>query len=108
HVTQESQRRAADLVVVGADKKTHRGDGKKNEDYLVFGQEVLAVADGTVVTAIDGVPENAPGVMNPHFATGNLVILQHADNVYSAYAHLQPGKLRVRTGAKVKKGAVLG
>ncbi|MBC7061441.1 M23 family metallopeptidase, partial [Salmonella enterica subsp. enterica serovar Enteritidis] len=36
------------------------------------------------------------------------VILQHADNVYSAYAHLQPGKLRVRTGAKVKKGAVLG
>ncbi len=108
HVTHASQRRAADIVMVDAGGESHRGDGKKNSDYLVYGQEVLAVADGSVVTAIDGVPENEPGGMNPYVAPGNLVVVKHADALYSAYAHLQPGKLRVKEGAKVKRGQVIG
>ena len=108
HVLFRSQRRAADLDVVGADGASYRGDGKKNEDYYAYGQEVLAVADGTVVTAIDGVPENSPGSLNPTSAVGNVVILQHNDSLYSVYAHLQPGKIRVQVGAKVKQGTVLG
>jgi murein DD-endopeptidase MepM/ murein hydrolase activator NlpD len=108
HVPHKSQRRAADLVVVDGSGKTHRGDGKRNEDYLAYGQDILTVADGTVVTAIDGVPDSAPGVMNPYFALGNVVIIKHGGAVYSAYAHLQPGKLRVKAGATVKKGAVIG
>lgn len=108
HVTHASQRRAADISMVDADGKSHRDDGKKNGDYFVYGQEVLAVADGNVVTAIDGVPENEPGTMNPYIVPGNLVILKHGDALYSAYAHLQPGKLRVKEGTKVKRGQVLG
>lgn len=108
HVTHKSQRRAADLVIVDANGKTHRGDGKKNEDYFAYGQDILTVADGTVVTAIDGVPENAPGAMNPYFALGNSVIVKHDEHLYSAYAHLQAGKLRVKAGATIKKGTVLG
>jgi hypothetical protein len=108
HVTHKSQRRAADLVQVGADKKTHSGDGKKNSDYLAYGEEILAAADGKVETMIDGVPENEPGVLNPYFATGNTVILRHDDRTFSVYAHLQPGKLRVKKGQAVKRGAVLG
>lgn len=108
HVTHKSQRRAADLVMLGPDGKTHRGDGKNNEDYFAYGQDVLAVADGVVVTAIDGVPENAPGSMNPYFALGNGVIVKHGDSLYSVYAHFQPGKVRVKAGAKVKQGTVLG
>ncbi|WP_146645497.1 M23 family metallopeptidase [Labilithrix luteola] len=108
HVSHKSQRRATDLVMVDEAGKTHRGEGKKNEDYYAYGQEILAVADGTVITVIDGVPENAPGSMNPYFAAGNLVIIKHGDQLYSVYAHLQPGKLRVKPGATVKRGAVLG
>jgi len=108
HVTHPSQRRAADILMVGADGKSHREDGKKNSDYLVYGQEVLAVADGSVVTVIDGIPENEPGSMNAYLATGNLVIVKHADALYSVYAHLQPGKVRVKEGTKVKRGQVLG
>lgn len=108
HVGHKSQRRAADLVMVDADGKTHRGDGKKNEDYFAYGQDVVAASDGTVVAVIDGIPENAPGEMNPSMLTGNMVTVKHSDALFSMYAHLQPGKMRVRVGAKVAKGTVLG
>jgi pimeloyl-ACP methyl ester carboxylesterase len=108
HLDQPSQRRAADLVITAADGKTYRTDGKTNADYLDYGQPVLAVADGTVVTAIDGVPENEPGALNPFMAPGNMIVLQHGPSLYSVYAHLQPGRLTVRPGAKVKRGATLG
>jgi murein DD-endopeptidase MepM/ murein hydrolase activator NlpD len=108
HVTHPDQRRAADLEALGPDGTSHRGDGKKNEDYYAYGQDVLAVADGTVVTAIDGVPDNAPGSTNPYMAPGNCVIVKHEGSLYSVYDHLRPGKLRVKVGAKVKQGVVLG
>ena len=107
HVENPSQRRAADLVRVGADGRSHRGDGRANTDYLAYGEEILAVADGTVVTAIDGVPENEPGMENPYSAIGNAIVVAHDGGVWSVYAHLQPGKLRVRVGARVKRGDVL-
>jgi len=108
HVTQPSQRRAADLVIRGADGKTHRGDGKKNDDYLAWDQDVLAAADGKVTMAIDGVPENEPGTLNPYFALGNAVLVEHGPKLYSLYAHFRPGSLRVKSGALVKRGQVLG
>jgi murein DD-endopeptidase MepM/ murein hydrolase activator NlpD len=46
--------------------------------------------------------------MNPSFGPGNVVIVKHSDHVFSLYAHLQPGKFRVKRGAAVKKGNVLG
>jgi murein DD-endopeptidase MepM/ murein hydrolase activator NlpD len=108
HIDHHSQRRAADLVMVGPDGKTHRGDGKKNEDYFAYGQDIVAVADGVIVTVIDGVPENAPGSLNPYSGFGNGVIVKHSDSLYSAYAHLQPGKTRVQVGARVRASTVLG
>ena len=108
HADHQSQRRAADLVVVGPAGQTFRNDGKDNSDYYAYGQEVLAVADGKIITAIDGVPENTPARMNPYFAPGNAVFIQHAPNLYSVYAHLKPGSLRVRLGVQVKRGQVLG
>jgi murein DD-endopeptidase MepM/ murein hydrolase activator NlpD len=108
HVAYQGQRRAADLDVLGPDGAMYRGDGKRNEDYYAYGQDVLAVADGTVITAIDGVPDNTPGSMNPLSALGNVVIIQHTDSLYSAYAHLQPGTLRIKVGEKIKQGVVLG
>jgi hypothetical protein len=108
HVGHGSQRHAADLVIRGADGKTHRGDGKTNADYLAYGADVLAVADGTVTTVVDGVPENVPGAMNPDAVAGNYVTIRHADSLYSFYAHLQPGKMHVQVGTTVKAGTAIG
>jgi hypothetical protein len=108
HVANPDQRRAADLELLGADGKDHHGDGEKNEDFYAYGQDVLAMADGTVVTVIDGVPDNTPGSLNGYAAVGNCVFLKHTDSLYSVYAHLQRGKFRVKVGMKVKQGAVLG
>jgi hypothetical protein len=40
--------------------KIVNGDGGKNEQHYAFEQDVLAVADGTVVSLQDGKPETTP------------------------------------------------
>jgi murein DD-endopeptidase MepM/ murein hydrolase activator NlpD len=108
HVFDRSQRRAADLGRIGPDGRTHIGDGSSNSDYYAYGEEVLAVADGTVVTVIDGVPENEPGSDNPYVMPGNAVVVQHDGGIFSAYGHLQPATIRVKVGDSVKRGTTLG
>jgi murein DD-endopeptidase MepM/ murein hydrolase activator NlpD len=108
HVGVPDQRRAADLLVVAPDGSSHKGDGKSNTDYFAYGQEIRAVADGTVVTVVDGVPENVPGAENGYAIKGNFVIVRHAPKLFSLYAHLQPRHARVVPGDFVRRGAVLG
>ncbi len=107
HASVPGQRRAADLVIKGADGLSHKDAGRRNEDYLVYGKEILAAAQGTVVTAIDGVPDNEPGSMNPLCAVGNCLIIDQGSSEYAVYAHLKPDSLRVHRGDKVRKGQVL-
>jgi len=87
------------------------GNGSKIEQHYAFGQDVLAVADGTVVSIQDGKPETAPNVaMNPATKEdygGNHVMLQIAPNVYAIYVHLHPRSLRVKVGDRVKAGTPL-
>jgi hypothetical protein len=108
HVGHGSQQRAVDLAIRGPDARTFRGDGKRNEDYIAYGADVLAVADGTVTTVVDGVADNVPNALNRHAIFGNYVTIRHSDSLYSLYAHLLPGKMRVQVGASVKAGAVIG
>jgi len=108
HVNVPGQRRAADLVMVDAKGNSHRGNGAANKDYYCYGQPVLAPAAGTVVTAIDGVPDNSPGSMNPLCAVGNCLIIQHAMGEFTVLAHFKPYSIRVKPGDKVKPGQTLG
>lgn len=91
--------------------RLYEGDGSKNDQYYAFGADVLAVADGTVVSIQDGKPEATPNVaMIPKSKSdfgGNHVILKIASNVFAHYAHLQPGSLTVKVGDEVKAGAPL-
>jgi hypothetical protein len=85
------------------------GDGKRVEQYYGFGENVLAVADGTVVSIHDGMPDQTPFVfMVPKSKSdygGNNVILEIASNVFAWYAHLRQGSLTVKVGDTVKAGA---
>ena len=85
------------------------GDGKRVEQYYGFGEDVLAVADGTVVSIHDGMPDQTPFVfMVPKSKSdygGNNVILEIAPNVFAWYAHLRQGSITVKVGDAVKAGA---
>src|SRR6516164_7296456 len=85
------------------------GDGKRVEQYYGFGEDVLAVADGTVVSIHDGMPDQTPFVfMVPKSKAdygGNNVILEIAPNVFAWYSHLRQGSLTVKVGDAVKAGA---
>lgn len=82
------------------------------ENYFGYGADVLAVGDASVVSVVDGQPENVIGQPQPERslaeAVGNHVVLDLGGNVYAVYAHLQPGSIDVRVGDKVKTGQVLG
>ena len=87
------------------------GDGSKNEQHYAFEQDVLAVADGTIVSIQDGKPETTPNQsMVPETKEdygGNHVILKIAPNVFALYEHLHTGSVAVKVGDVVKAGAPL-
>jgi hypothetical protein len=87
------------------------GDGSRNEQHYAYGADVLAVADGTVVSIQDGKPDAVPNaLMVPQTMSdygGNQVILEIAPSVFAAYGHLQPGSVMVKVGDAVKAGAPL-
>jgi murein DD-endopeptidase MepM/ murein hydrolase activator NlpD len=66
------------------------------------------VADGEVVTVIDGIPDNRPYTINPMSYVGNAVILKHAEREFSFYAHLRLNSTRVKVGQKAVSGQVIG
>ena len=90
-----------------------KGDATKNSSYLSYGSEVLAVADGTVVSLLDGLAENTPDAptraapMTLENMGGNYVILDIGQQQYAFYAHLQTNSLRVKLGDRVHRGQVL-
>ncbi len=83
----------------------------RNEDFYCYGEEVLAVADATVASAVDGIPENQPGLLPPdsdlRTITGNRIVLNLGGNAFAIYAHLQPGSIRVKQGQRVQRGELV-
>jgi murein DD-endopeptidase MepM/ murein hydrolase activator NlpD len=114
------QRYALDLIGVDADGHAVRaGAGElrksKHADWFGFGTDVLAVADGVVRSAHDGVadnqplaPQSEPDSLTADGLYGNYVVLQLAPDVFVHYAHLQRGSVLVKAGDKVHRGEVLG
>jgi hypothetical protein len=94
------------------------------ERFPTFGEEVLAVADATVVSTraslrdhrcrahmpalayvyVEGFVRELFGV---RFMFGNHVVLDLGDGVYAAYAHLERGSVAVRPGDRVRAGDVI-
>jgi murein DD-endopeptidase MepM/ murein hydrolase activator NlpD len=103
-----STRFAIDLAMKEANGYPFRGDGGKLEDYPAYGKDILAVADGEVVTVVDETPDNRPFTFNPMTAAGNHVIVKHANYEFSRYFHLKNNSTRVKVGQKVSSGQVIG
>lgn len=72
-----------------------------------WGADVLAVADATVATAVDGVADDLPQPVAADLASGNHVALDLGAGRFAFYEHLQRGSVRVKQGQKVRRGDVL-
>ncbi|MCA2980869.1 MAG: M23 family metallopeptidase [Myxococcaceae bacterium] len=107
HAPVPDMRFALDLFVVKG-PGTFAGSGARNEDYWAFGQAVVAPADGVVVAAESGVPDNAPNQPRPGVLYGNVVVIDHGEGEFSLLGHLQRGSVGVKPGDRVVAGQVVG
>jgi murein DD-endopeptidase MepM/ murein hydrolase activator NlpD len=85
-----------------------------NENWVGYGGEVLAVADGRVVSIRDDLPDSQPfdpdrlKSLTGETLGGNFIILDIGDDLFAFYGHLKPGSIDVEEGDQVRKGQVLG
>jgi len=114
------QRYALDLV--GIDPQGHalhagvKDIGKtRHADWIGYGADVLAVADGVIRDTRDGQAEHPPlssqsepESLTAHGLFGNYVVLELKPGVYASYAHLQRGSVKVHVGERVRRGQLLG
>lgn len=107
-----AQRYAVDWEQSDDQGRLFVGDPKDPASYRIFGDDVLAVADGTVVQSRNDLPEQTPGTYPQGIpldeADGNNLVLDVGDGFYVNYAHMQPGSVRFEAGQTVKRGDVVG
>ncbi|HEX6369574.1 MAG TPA: M23 family metallopeptidase [Longimicrobium sp.] len=107
HAAHADQRFAYDIII-RRDGSSHSGDGTALEQYYCWAQPILAPGAGTVVTALDTLPDQRPGMMDPANPPGNHVIVDHGNGEFSLLAHLRRGSVAVRPGQRVEQGQKLG
>lgn len=107
HARAVDQRFAYDLLIA-KNGKTYRGAGKDNHDYYCFDRPILAAGAGRVLVAIDGRPDQVPGIFDTEQPLGNHVIIDHGNGEYGFYCHFKRGSLAVTAGQHVEAGANLG
>ncbi|GMA15228.1 M23 family metallopeptidase (plasmid) [Deinococcus metallilatus] len=105
-----SQRFAIDFNRLGEASRIVVGDPYLNVSYPTYAQPVLAVADATVLEAVDRYPDQVPNHPRPvgiEEADGNHVILDLGGGRFAFYAHLKPGSVGVRAGQTVRRGQMI-
>lgn len=107
-----AQRFAIDWVKIGANGDTTHDGKDRNENYWGYGEPVHAVADGEVTEVVNNIPDNTPHHLPAEITlqniAGNHVILKIAPQLFVAFAHLQPGSIKVSVGSRVRRGDVIG
>ncbi len=99
---------ALDLIMLGNNGQQYKGEGLEPRDYYCYEKPVVAPADGVVADLTDGIPDNLIGDSNTQRNWGNSVVIKHHDYLFSQYSHLKPDSIKVKKGASVKKGDIIG
>lgn len=101
---------AIDWFKLDAGGRHAHGDAQVAANWLGYGEDVLAVADATVVATRNDYPETRT-LKNPRHplgeGSGNFVSLDLGAGRYAHYEHLKPGSIRVHPGEHVRRGQVI-
>lgn len=106
------QRFAYDFIIVDEEGKSYHGDKYDLCNYYCYGKDILAPADGIIVSLKNYFPDcrimndGQPDPDTPDIG-GNRIIIKHSADEYSAICHLMPENITVKKGDKVKKGDVI-
>jgi hypothetical protein len=111
-----AERFAIDYLQLGDDGTILTGDATKNESYPFFADDIHAVADGPVVSVLDGLPEQVPGTAPTGLKLeeygGNHVVQDISgggtEKRYAFYAHMRTGSVKVKPGDQLTTGHVIG
>ncbi len=108
---------AFDMAQYNIDQKLCYKENMREEDYIVYGKDVLAIADGEVVDCYHRFTmttswdwnERKPLIDKYGLAAqcGNHIVLKHANEEYSFYGHLITDSITIRKGDRVKQGQVI-
>lgn len=94
----------------------YSGDARDVHSYYAYGEKVLSVAEGLVVVATDGHPNNIPKTedsfetaepMTTENLGGNSIVIALSNGQFAEYYHLQPDSVRVKRGDRVQAGQVI-
>ena len=77
------------------------------ERYAIFGDTVYSPCSGSVIRAVDGLPDLRPPEKDPDNLAGNHVVLA-CEGVKVILAHLKQGSVALRSGMRVNEEDVLG
>jgi len=106
-----SQRFAIDTAQVDARGRTSDPPGSPHkEDYFAWEEDILSVGDGTVVAVASDQPDHEIGdAADPtEHPAGNYVVVQHAEHLFSVYAHMRRGSAVVSVGDAVERSQAIG
>jgi murein DD-endopeptidase MepM/ murein hydrolase activator NlpD len=102
---------AIDWVKLDDDGRMARGDADLVANAHAYGEDVLAVADATVLAVRNDYPETARLSENGRHglagASGNHVVLDLGQGRHAFYEHLRPGSMRVEVGQRVRRGQAI-
>lgn len=109
---------AYDFVRIDDEGRLYHGDINRKENWLTFGALVRAPTRGTIVAAVDGVPDNSLSAGQPVIPPaaqaidpggfGNHVVLRGEDGRVSWLLHMAAGSISVHPGQHVERGDALG
>lgn len=114
YVDQDAGSSAIDHRCGGQTYDGHKGTDIRllNTSAMTKGVNVMAAAKGKVKAVRDGVPDRSiRETGTTHLAgkeCGNGVVIEHGTGWVSQYCHMKKGSIRVKPGASVKAGTVLG
>lgn len=96
-----------DLIAI--DRRGLRANGLMPSDpsrYRIFGRSVIAPCTGSVIVAVDGLPDMLVPKADAAHLAGNHVILRCGD-VHILLGHFHKGSLRVTRGQMLEKGEMI-
>lgn len=99
---------AYDFDIRNEKGETYQNLGTSVTDYLCYNLPVIAPASGYVVDLHDGIVDNEIGEVNMLQNWGNVIVIKHAEGLYSKLAHLKAGSFTVGLGDFVYKGQIIG